>query len=178
MSTVETDQLLADIERLRRRSQGSTFIEFKKEAADNLYPLLSSIVEMLGERIGDVEDAITDIVDGGDLIGPELGAQLVAALKAGENLVQIVKTIPFTDELLARRVQDALDTYIEASTVANESLVAASIMDDYDEADLVDEDPDEESEDEAGDDDDEEEDDEDALDVTPITPDISPKDKR
>jgi hypothetical protein len=119
------EDLQTMIEKHRRRANGAKYIETQREMADQLYPLLSTIVEELGEALGEIEGGLEEtneqlaglIEATSSIVQPELALQihgtfsivrsLIEAVRAGADTVQIVSALEEAMTLTEAAVKEA-----------------------------------------------------------------------
>jgi len=79
--------------RAKSKLKDSPHIEGKhafQEVTNNLYPLILSMLQVQRQQ----EEALLDLVEGGEILAPETAATVIAALDLGQKLADFVKSDP------------------------------------------------------------------------------------
>ena len=83
-----------EIEKAQKRAAKATFIEAKKEFAEETYPILESVVEFFGERFERIERAVAELIDQTEsFVQPELADQIHATFAIGRQLALLVSRL-------------------------------------------------------------------------------------
>jgi cobalamin biosynthesis protein CobT len=143
-------EVATDINRALQRAVGARALETRSELANNVYPLLMSIMEAVDERFQEMESVVAEIAEnGGSLpISPEVAQALQTAFAAADTMANYAgQHLPeeFKAEF-ARLVKD----YNEAVQAAADAIKDNQDGDDEDEEEVDDEDIEEEEDDEEG----------------------------
>lgn len=86
------EQLQAIVEKHRRRVAKAGYVEAKVELAEQLYPLLSTILEAVEERLHEDEAQIFGLIEQTlSVIQPTLATQLITTLGMSMKLVEAVE---------------------------------------------------------------------------------------
>lgn len=144
------EDVIKDIEKAQRRAAKATFIEAKKEFAEEAYPMMATVVEFFGERFERMERALAEIIDQTEsFVQPELAEQILQTVELARALA---------DGALRLRVGQQLDltTLKRLHAIANSLKVAAATTEEQVVAVTVD--PGDEDDTEPGDDEGDEED--------------------
>lgn len=92
---VQIEDLIADVAAAKRaaaKTLKGPHIEGRValvETANNVYPLLESILAKMGQ----MEQALFDVLDGGELLAPDTAAAILGAIQLGEQLVAFVTSL-------------------------------------------------------------------------------------
>jgi hypothetical protein len=81
-------EVATDINRALQRAVGARALETRSELANNVYPLLMSIMEAVDERFQEMESVVAEIAEnGGSLpISPEVAQALQTAFAAADTM--------------------------------------------------------------------------------------------
>jgi len=132
--------LLKDIgDAIERVKRSKHLGETKGEFANELYPLLQSIVEYFGERQMRSEAALAELIDQTDsFVQSDLALQIANALNLGKAMAQIMLQMKPGMVLEAKGVakcQALANQYITAADIAAESVANVTIEEGEDEED-------------------------------------------
>ena len=95
----DLQELLNDIERERKRAAQAKFLDTKSELANNVYPLLTAIVETLGEELNETQDALGSLISGGEsIIQPHLAEQIIGLIGLGLQMCDRMVATAVLDE--------------------------------------------------------------------------------
>ena len=101
MSEVFED-LSALIEKHRRRAKDSKYLEAQRELSGELYPLLSTMVETIGERFDEVEANLEGLIEESmSILQPDLTGQIVGTFAIAAQLIDAVEGGKETKEIIA-----------------------------------------------------------------------------
>lgn len=88
---METDVLVAEIDRARERLNAAPIIDQKLEFVNNVYPLLKLIVQSHGIRLDQAEGALGELIQGSEsLIQPDDAVRIQGTLALGLELAAAV----------------------------------------------------------------------------------------
>lgn len=151
MESNEFEMLRAEAAEHARRAKKATYLEAKKELADNLYPFLEDLIEKIDQRFSETEDMVAELVETTEsVIQPELHDQIIGALVIGMQLcdlvIKIVETTPPNEETL-KRLQENVKAYRAAYAMTVEAVDEVTLdPDDEEDDDDSDEDADDDDE--------------------------------
>lgn len=153
MSDFET--LARDIARQRKRAETATYLEYRKDAVANLWPLLADLVAACDERMRETEEMVAELIENTQsIVQPDLAIQITSLIDIGDQLVQLVSALPVGDDMTKKRLEEALTAWTAAAPLVREAVQEATVEpDEGDEGD-------EEGDDDEDQDGDEDEDDE------------------
>lgn len=140
----EFETLAKDLERGAARLRKASYVEYRKDAAENLYPLLTSILQALDERVAVVEGALADVLNESSIIHEGLAQQLHGLINIGNTLAQQLEGT-VVDDVTKQRFREVLEAWKMSVPLVTYAIQEATVDDDEDE----DEDEDEDAESEA-----------------------------
>lgn len=151
MSDFET--LTRDIARQRKRAETSSYLEYRKDAAANLWPLLADLVAACDERMRETEEMVAELIENTQsIVQPDLAIQITSLIDIGDQLVEFVRALPVGDDMTKKRLEEALTAWTAAAPLVREAVEEAAVEPDEDDE------GDEEGEDEDQDGDEDEDD--------------------
>lgn len=156
MSDFET--LARDIARQRKRAETSTYLEYRKDAVANLWPLLADLVAACDERMRETEEMVAELIENTQsIVQPDLAIQIMSLIDIGDQLAQLVSASPATDDMTKKRLAEALTAWTAAAPLVREAVQEATVEpDEGDEGDEGDEEGDEDEDQDGAEDEDDE----------------------
>ena len=95
------NELLEVIEKHRKRANQAKYLEAKAELANELYPLISTIVEAMGERLDEVEGQVAALIEQTmSVIQPDLATQILGTMSLAAQLADAIDTSKDTKEII------------------------------------------------------------------------------
>jgi hypothetical protein len=128
---MDMEQILSDIEREKKKTASTKYIEAKNALANTVFPLLEEIVEWVAEELDSLSDDMDDLVDGIDeeeeAVGTELtfrvigllglAAEIVSRLDRPDHPEELRKMIDTFNGAFEPTVQEIKDLLEEESAV-------------------------------------------------------------
>lgn len=117
--------LLDDLDRARKRAGGATYLEAKKEMAEECYPLLQEIVDHFGQRMQRTEQALDALIDETEsFLQPDLARQILANLEMGGILADAVMKLQVgpLDEVTLKKLQQSATAFLTAAEMTAETV--------------------------------------------------------
>lgn len=149
----EHTYLLEDLAKAQKRAAKATFLEAKREFADECYPLLASFMEHFGARMERLEAAVDEMIEQTEsFLQPDLAQQLLATLELGRQLADACTKLKAGDTLDAKtaaRFQQLGAAVLTANAMTVEAVNEAALPPSEDEDDEDDAEEPEENEDAA-----------------------------
>lgn len=142
------EALLEDVGRYKKRLDASKYLEFKKEASENLIPLLERMVEAIDQRCARTEEMVAEIIEETEsVVHAELAEQIYATVELGQSLCDAVDQAAL-DDVTKKRLAEITQAFRIAANLTLEAVAEVALEPD-DDSDLIDEDPDDDDDDEA-----------------------------
>lgn len=139
---MELQDVIKDLKAQIHRAKNSTYLEAKKELADNVYPSMIALAESVDETLTDFYAELQE----DNLIQLPLAAQILATLDLGDQLVSAVTELQQLDDLARKRLSEITDAWKKAAAITRENVGAATVEGDDGEEDDEGEDDGEEEE--------------------------------
>lgn len=141
--------LLEDLDRARKRAVAASYLEAKKEMAEECYPLIQELVDHFGQRMARLEQAMDALIDETEsFLQPDLGRQILANLEIGGVLADGVMKLQAgaIDEVTLKKLQQTAGAFLTAAEMTAEAVSGVMLEPEADEE--AGEEADEETEDE------------------------------
>lgn len=124
-----------DIERARKRAKDAGYLEYKKDAAENLYPLIQSLLEAVDARLRTTEEVVGTLLEETEsIIQPDLAGQIFGLIDLGNQLVEAVKPLTL-DDVSKKRVMEIIAAWEVGASLVIEAVEEVAIDDEPDEDD-------------------------------------------
>lgn len=87
-----------EIDKAEKRARSSTYLEAKTEFAQQAYPLIAALYAEFNERVNDVEDAVSELIEqNGSYLQPDMSTQLLTTFEMTKIFIGEVSKLPLDD---------------------------------------------------------------------------------
>lgn len=110
---------------------------------DEILSLFDGFIEVVSDKADEHEKMLVDLIeDSGELIHEDTAKTIIGALELGAALCLIVEDIKIDDELLAKKLTQAKESYERAAVMAAQLIEEITLEDEDEDADDSDNDDD------------------------------------
>ena len=115
-----------DVTRAHARAKKSTYLEYKQDAADNLYPLLAAILEATDARLAAVEGALAGLIEDEDIIHEPLAKAIFGLTSIGDALCAALGDLAI-DDVAKQRAKELIEAWQVAVIVVRRDVTDALV---------------------------------------------------
>lgn len=131
-------RVVADLHLLISNLKKNDKADIRQELVFNTYPAMIA----LAEQIGEIDDAIQELVDQQEsYLQPALAGLIETALAIGRELATEISKLAISDDLAKKRIADLVKAYSQSAEMASLAVREAIIDDDEDDNDDTDNGP-------------------------------------
>lgn len=163
--------MISDLTDLVKRCKGATYLEAKKELADNVYPFLQNALEQINARFTEIETVLAEQLDPTEsVVQPEFASQVTRVLAISERIAMTAEVMHLAladklDDVTKKRISEILEGRTLPEWLAAFKTEGQALVEELQEITLEEgDDDDEDSDDEDGEEDSEDSEDEDDSD--------------